>query len=194
MMMAAGTNVRQAARRSMNDALTVDQELEEDARYSEAYHSGRTEPLMTTQPPEQAMSSRVKPEVVPADADEQEYLSAGDHPHLQLVADAARRGAIIGTRRLDKTRAELRDFARRIDSSALSAAELRRLRLDLRRREGILLLLGGLVLIMSALYGALIFSSPQLLGYPRNEFGCVIFGGTWAQSPTGKDYCIFWAH
>lgn len=117
-----------------------------------------------------------------------------DYAHLQLIADAAKRGAILGTRRLDKTRAEWRDFTRRFDSTALTAGELRRLRLDLRRREGALFLLGGLVLVMSALYGALIFSSPQLLGNPRSEFGCVIFGGTWSQSPTGKEYCIFWSH
>jgi len=121
-------------------------------------------------------------------------LHAEEYAHLQMMAEAAKRGAILGTRRLDKTRAELRDFNRRFDATTLTAGELRRLRLDLRRREGILLLLGGLVLVMSALYGTLILSSPQLLGNPRNEFGCVVFGGTWAQSPTGKDYCIFWAH
>ncbi len=112
----------------------------------------------------------------------------------RAIAQAAERGAILGTRRLDKVRTEWREFARRFESTALTASELRRLRLDLRRREMLLFLLGGFVLVMGTLYGALIFSSPQLLGNPRSELGCTMFGGSWAETSTQKEYCIFWAN
>ncbi|WP_342642777.1 hypothetical protein [Rhodoligotrophos ferricapiens] len=112
---------------------------------------------------------------------------------LRHVSHAAERGAIMGTRRLDKVRAEWRDFTRRLENSTLAMTELRRLRAELRRREMFLFVLGGLLLIMGALYGALVFSSPQLLGNPRSEFGCMMIGGSWAETPNGKQYCIFWA-
>ncbi|WP_137392329.1 hypothetical protein [Rhodoligotrophos defluvii] len=116
-----------------------------------------------------------------------------DELELRRLSEAAERGALMGTRRLDKVRAEWREFTRRLEGSAMTTAELRRLRLELRRREVFLFVLGGFLLVMGALYGALVFSSPQLLGNPRSEFGCAMFGGSWAETQTGKSYCIFWA-